>query len=214
MFFWTDLFGLMEVQMRQPEEWRVCACAPSYSISSLGRVMRTTDGAQPWSKAGKVLRPDINKDGHHRVTLFVSGKRHRAFVHRLVCEAWHGPAPTAEHCALHDDDVKSNNTPSNLSWGTNKKNGEDRVRNGISVRGTRVNTARLTEDQVLEIRVLASEGATNLSLARRFGVPDGQISKIVRGIDWKHIGGPIRGILTRGVHKNRAYCLGLNGGQS
>lgn len=191
--------------MQQPEEWRLCSCAPSYSVSSLGRVMRTSDGAQPWAKAGKILAPDINKDGHHRVTLFVNGKRHRVFVHRLVCEAWHGPAPSEAHGALHVNDVKSHNFPDNLYWGTRKQNGADSVRNGVSVRGSRVNTARLTETDVLEIRRLASQGETNLSLARLFGVPDAQISKIVRGIDWKHVGGPIRGTLKRGVHRNRAY---------
>lgn len=43
-------------------------------------------------------------------------------VHRLVCEAFHGPAPFKRAVVLHLDENAINNKPENLRWGTQKEN--------------------------------------------------------------------------------------------
>jgi hypothetical protein len=43
-------------------------------------------------------------------------------VHRLVCEAFHGPAPDGANIVLHLDENALNNRPENLRWGTQKEN--------------------------------------------------------------------------------------------
>jgi len=43
-------------------------------------------------------------------------------VHRLVCEAFHGPAPFRNAVVIHLDEVGVNNRPENLKWGTQKEN--------------------------------------------------------------------------------------------
>ena len=43
-------------------------------------------------------------------------------IHRLVCEAFHGPAPTDKHLVIHLDEDATNNRPNNLKWGTQKEN--------------------------------------------------------------------------------------------
>lgn len=43
-------------------------------------------------------------------------------VHRLVCEAFHGPAPSPRHVVIHIDENGLNNRPENLMWGTQKQN--------------------------------------------------------------------------------------------
>ena len=43
-------------------------------------------------------------------------------VHRLVCEAFHGPAPFAGAVVIHLDEDATNNRPENLRWGTQKEN--------------------------------------------------------------------------------------------
>jgi len=43
------------------------------------------------------------------------------FVARLVCEAFHGPAPAGTVC-MHLDENPLNNRPENLAWGTQKEN--------------------------------------------------------------------------------------------
>lgn len=42
-------------------------------------------------------------------------------VHRLVCEAFHGPPPDGAD-TLHLDENPANNRPENLKWGTRKEN--------------------------------------------------------------------------------------------
>lgn len=42
-------------------------------------------------------------------------------VHRLVCEAFHGPPKPGEVC-MHLDENSRNNDPGNLAWGTQKEN--------------------------------------------------------------------------------------------
>jgi hypothetical protein len=43
-------------------------------------------------------------------------------VHRLVCEAFHGPAPEGMSVVIHIDEDATNNKPENLRWGTQKEN--------------------------------------------------------------------------------------------
>lgn len=57
-------------------------------------------------------------DGQRFIYTF-RGRTHK--VHRLVCEAFHGPAPAGLLC-LHADENARNNRPANLSWGTQKEN--------------------------------------------------------------------------------------------
>lgn len=43
-------------------------------------------------------------------------------VHRLVCEAFHGPPPFDRAVVIHIDENALNNRPENLRWGTQKEN--------------------------------------------------------------------------------------------
>lgn len=43
-------------------------------------------------------------------------------VHRLVCEAFHGPPPFPRAVVIHKDECGTNNRPENLKWGTQKEN--------------------------------------------------------------------------------------------
>jgi hypothetical protein len=59
------------------------------------------------------------KDKKFRIVVKKAG----AFlIHRLVCEAFHGPAPEGKPYALHRDEDGANNRPENLYWGTQKEN--------------------------------------------------------------------------------------------
>lgn len=48
------------------------------------------------------------------------GKNYK--IHRLVCEAFHGPAPFDRAVVIHIDENALNNSPANLRWGTQKEN--------------------------------------------------------------------------------------------
>lgn len=43
-------------------------------------------------------------------------------VHRLICEAFHGPPPEGKTYVLHLDEDAHNNKPENLKWGSQKEN--------------------------------------------------------------------------------------------
>ncbi len=43
-------------------------------------------------------------------------------VHRLVCEAFHGPPPFPKAVVIHLDEDATNNRAENLRWGTQKEN--------------------------------------------------------------------------------------------
>ena len=69
--------------------------------------------------------------GHLRVTIWTPGvpQPQRVYwVHRLVCEAWHGEAPEGKPIVRHMDGNARNNRPSNLRWGSEEENAEDRER--------------------------------------------------------------------------------------
>jgi HNH endonuclease len=55
-----------------------------------------------------------------RYKLPLRGKHYS--VSRLVCEAFNGPPPPDKPLCLHIDEDVTNNTPSNLVWGTQKEN--------------------------------------------------------------------------------------------
>lgn len=55
-----------------------------------------------------------------RYIIVIDGKPYK--VARLVCEAFHGPAPEGKNNCLHKDEDASNNRPNNLKWGTQKEN--------------------------------------------------------------------------------------------
>lgn len=48
------------------------------------------------------------------------GKNYK--VHRMVCEAFHGPPPFDGAVVIHLDENGLNNRPENLKWGTQKEN--------------------------------------------------------------------------------------------
>lgn len=93
-----------------------------YEVSSLGRVKSLL--------AGRVMKPWVNGDGYSQVGLRGRGSRKQRLVHRLVCEAFHGPPPEGKPLVLHGFGGLSDNTPSNLRWGSNSDNMRDRVVHG------------------------------------------------------------------------------------
>jgi hypothetical protein len=107
-------------------------------------------------------------------------------VHRLVCELVNGPPPfakaVARHLCGHGDQGCC--AKSHIAWGTQKENMADAVRHGRDNRGERCGSAKLTRDQVREIRKL--EGVISQDkIAAKFGVGRGAIKSILNGKSWR-----------------------------
>ncbi len=100
------------------EVWRDIPSLPAYQASSLGRVM-----CKPYKAAnGRTYggKPHFGIPHEGRPTLMYKRKNYR--ISRLVCEAFHGPAPFEGAVAMHADDDHTNNAEGNLQWGTQKQN--------------------------------------------------------------------------------------------
>jgi hypothetical protein len=123
------------------EEWRVIESHPAYAVSSFGRVTRI-EGDRGRYLDGRLLSPATHRGGYQAVTLCRHDGKKTLKVHRLVCEAFHGPCPPDKECVAHRDGNPQNNRPENVYWATYKENAADKERHGTVARGDR-NGARL-----------------------------------------------------------------------
>ena len=99
-----------------------------------------------------------------------------------------GPIPAGMQ-VLHRCDNPPCVRPDHLFLGTNKDNVDDKMAKGRHKcpHGTDHHRAKLTEDQVREIRRLRSAGEEIKPLAKRFGVTHPLISAIANRRIWKHV---------------------------
>lgn len=110
--------------MANPELWRRVPSIPEVLVSTRGRFMIIpTVGEMPRGGlrhySGRARRGQwIEKE--KRYVLHYRGKNHK--LARLVCEAFHGPAPFDRAVCMHLDEDSRNNKPTNLRWGTQKEN--------------------------------------------------------------------------------------------
>ena len=170
------------------EEWRaIPGHEGRYEVSNLGRVrslarvgVRKDGSSLP--VPGRILRYTVRPSGHQVVSL---GRSRRTFVHHLVLEAFIGPRPPGAG-TRHLDGDPSNNQPSNLKWGTQGENLEDMRKHGNQVRGTKHGHAKLTEDNVNEIKALKGK-LYQREIAKMFGITQTMVGKIHRGKAWKHL---------------------------
>jgi len=87
----------------------------------------------------------------------------------------------------HHDDVPLNIHPSNLITGTLVDNRQDAVDRDRQARGESQGLAKLTEDEVMQIRMLYAQGRSQVQLAEQFHVGTTTISNITLGRTWRHV---------------------------
>jgi hypothetical protein len=104
-------------------------------------------------------------------------------VHRLVCEAFHGPAPFAAD-ACHLDGNKLNNRADNLQWASRLENARHKEAHGTTTVGEKNPAAKLTEGQVREIR---ASSLSQRKLAAQYGLSKALIYRIQKRQIWTHI---------------------------
>lgn len=106
-------------------------------------------------------------------------------THRLAYELTHGAISRGLH-VLHRCDNPPCINPEHLYLGTHQQNMRDRDarHRRTPARGERHGRAKLTEQDVTEIRRLLQSGHTQTSIAPKFGVSQRTISFIERGEHW------------------------------
>ena len=109
--------------------------------------------------------------------------------HRVAFEVWNGPIPEG-YLVRHKCDNPPCINPAHLELGTDADNSRDKVTRGRAgaLRGEAHLSAKLTEDQVREIRLrYAQGGVTQEMLAAEYGVAKPTIGGITSGRIWKHV---------------------------
>lgn len=104
-----------------------------YEVTADGRVFSI---ASNWRGLGRrELSQTANSDGYPSVRLTINGNRKRFAVHKLVAAEHLPPRPSDRHEVRHLDGNKLNPAATNLAWGTQKDNADDRERHGRTSRG-------------------------------------------------------------------------------
>lgn len=119
---------------------------------------------------------------YKQVHVTINGCRWSTCAHRLVWHAIKGPIPRGM-VVNHRNGIKDDNRIENLEVVTYSKNISHAARYGLrDQRGEKNPSAKLTDRQVAEIRLIYSQGGyTQQELGRKYGVSFQTISDIVRG---------------------------------
>jgi hypothetical protein len=123
-----------------------------------------------------------NEQGYPMITR--RGLRSRICRHITVRR--HGPLPkslVSRHLCGHEWCIN----PSHIELGTHRENIDDQIRANTYrpfLKGEQNRQCKLTEREVIEIR---KSNKTQAALADQYGIGTSQISRIIRGIRWKHV---------------------------
>ncbi len=179
--------------MNEKERWLpVVGYEDFYEVSSFGRVrsldrvVRAKNGCNKHLK-GKVLKAvPHSRDGYQQVYLFKLGKQATKKVHGLVMTTFIGEYPEGME-VRHLDGCRANNYLSNLCYGTKKENYADSILHGRDNKGVKNSRSKLTEENVLDIRIAYSFGFTLKSIAEHLAINLSTIKGVVYGRNWSHI---------------------------
>lgn len=108
-------------------------------------------------------------------------------AHRLAWEIVNGTIPPSM-CVLHRCDNRRCCNPAHLFVGTQLDNVADMTTKARQAKGARNARAKLSDDEVQEIRENYAGGAVSQTeLSRRFGVGQSHISEIISRRKWAHL---------------------------
>ena len=117
------------------EKWKdVVGYGGLYEVSNQGHV-RSLDresidsSGRKRSTKGRMLKGSKRESGYRHVILYQGDSRKTKLVHRLVLEAFVGPAPKGMACR-HLNGDPTDNRLENLAWGTTSTNNRDMVTHG------------------------------------------------------------------------------------
>jgi hypothetical protein len=174
-----------------------CHSYDGYSVTESGRVFthRRRFGLGKGKGGGVVIDDAYQKEifsspGHGGYPYFAvitkEGKHRSVPLHTLLMDAFTGPRPEGME-VRHLDGNHLNNNLENLTYGTAKENAEDRVRCGAHTIGETHGRAKLTVDNVRDIRHMYECAIPIAEIAREFNRGESTIRDIVKGKHWKHV---------------------------
>lgn len=201
------------------EIWKPVQGFVNYEISNYGRCrslprvtkrIRNMHGKQQVNHIpfpGKMLKPRYDQKGYVRYVLYREEGKKQFKAHRLVAAHFIGEL-VGKLQVNHIDGVKDNNFVDNLEICTNRENQIHAYKTGLSTvpdnRGAKNGMSKVTEQQVVEMRIRLSLGESAYDLATEFGISYSSVRSICNGTSWKWAGGPI-------TNRNREQQRGREG---
>lgn len=158
-----------------------------YQISNLGKVKSCLKQVfrrnRYCTQYEKVMKNSLTKKGYHRIELCKDGKSRFYLVHKLVARMFLGEC--SENMQIrHLDGNKINNNLENLKYGTAKENSDDKIIHGTKIRGSKVGTSKLKDEDIINIRELNKKGISQGELAKIYKVTQPAISYIISKRNW------------------------------
>jgi hypothetical protein len=182
----------IELDSLPNEEWRYVANTNNrYLVSNMGRLLTT---GYKNSKRCSIMKPAKDANGYYRTMMLLNGKLKTVKLHRVVAEAWI-ENPLNKLQVNHINFERDDNRVSNLEWATPSENALHSYNNGRIkkpictnfVKGSKVGTAKLNEEQVKEIRQKFKPRIyTREMLAKEYGVSHHTIKDVILR-RWKHV---------------------------
>lgn len=114
-------------------------------------------------------------------------------AHRVSWELHFGTIPQDKEVCHRCDNPRCVN-PNHLFLGTHRDNMDDAVAKHRMAHGSNHCCAKLSEQDVVEIRALRHDGVAQRTIARMFGVTHSAIEKIDNGQNWKHVSSQPKGV--------------------
>lgn len=170
-----------------PEEFRDIPEWPGYRVSNRGRVQSCRDNGANLSTVWNDRKPRHDKDGYLKLKLHRNQKTRYVGVHVLVAEAFIGQKPFPKAMVLHKNGIRDDNAVDNLRWGSGKENADDRDADGKTARADKNGRAKLTVENVHEIRRLRASGFSFGALSKIYGVYKSQTRRVCNGKAWSSV---------------------------
>lgn len=166
-------------------QWRVSPSFPDYEVSEYGEVRRCRK-AWKGTQVGRLMTAYVRADGYRMYILRREGKSYHPRAHQLVAEAFIGPKPFDGAEVCHNDGSRNNDHHSNLRWDTRSANHLDRRAHG-TIGGEHHPSAKLTANQVADVKFLRSEGYLQREIGYIVGTTQHNVSRILAGKRWAHV---------------------------
>lgn len=166
-----------KIKSSTPVMWAAVPSFDELDASSCGLIRLRKKRPRGRLTVGCVLSQSITSVGYPGVNVFTNdGRKVRVLVHRLVCEAFHGPMPTNRTTVNHRNGIKTDNRAENLEWASQGENNAHAYDTGL-----RSQDKFLTPAQVEEARDRMASGESQTSIAREFGCSRKTIGHSVNG---------------------------------
>ncbi len=169
-------------------EYRDIPLWPGYKAGSDGSIWSSRPNSR-WGYSWRRLNPSRMKDGYLRINLYIGqkGKRKGMLLHRVILLSFVGDPPPKMEARHFPDPCKSKCSLGNLCWGTKKQNRADQKIHGTDTSGEGSGCAKITWEQVREIRQRRQRGEQHKSIAKDFGIAANTVCNICNGNSWRTV---------------------------